>query len=60
MSRKRKTWLKKTALGVPSPNRTAKLDVSHLLAYPTALLVSSLQSLNWFSGRTLEKEIPGK
>jgi hypothetical protein len=60
MNRKGKIWSKKTALGVPSPNRTVKLDVSHLLEHPTALLVSSLQSLNWFSGRTLEKEIPGK
>jgi hypothetical protein len=60
MSRKGKTWLKKIALGVPSPNRAVKLDVSHLLDYPTAMIVSSLQSINWFSGETLEKETPGK
>jgi len=60
MSRKGKIWLKKIALGVQSPNRAVKLDVGHLLDYPTAKIVSSLQSINWFGGRTLDKDMPGK
>ncbi len=57
MSPKGRLWPKKAVPDPRSPDQgTVKLHVDHLLHYSTALVVSSLQSLDWFRGKTLGKE----
>ena len=57
MSPKGRLWTKKPAPDPRSSGHGAvKLHVDHLLHYSTALVVSSLQSLEWFGGKTLGKE----
>ncbi len=57
MSPRGRLWTKKPAPDPrPSHQGAVQLHVDHLLHYSTALVVSSLQSLDWFRGKTLGKE----